>query len=74
MHIYFTGVLLSTLIMIITVLIRYRKIQKTQDVFEITTGDIFFALICVSAAWVTVVVFITMCIKPEVEDYVIRRF
>lgn len=74
MHIYFIGVLISTLIMTITLLTKFRKIRGTNKIFIVQWGDIFFAAICISASWITALIFVLMCIKPDIEHKIVRKF
>jgi hypothetical protein len=74
MHIYFMGVLVSLLIIAVTFLTKLRKIHKSKQVFVVHLDDLFFASICAFASWVTVIVFVVMCIKRDVETVVIKKF
>jgi len=73
-HIYLTGVLISFLIVAITFLSKLRKIHKTNKVFPVSVGDLFFAAVCISASWSTVIVFLLMCLKTDLEHKIIRKF
>jgi amino acid transporter len=74
MHIYFMGVLVSLLIIAVSFLIKLRKIHKTKEVYIVHLDDIFFTSVCASASWITVIVFVVMCIKKDVETVVIKKF
>jgi hypothetical protein len=73
-HIYLMGVLTSFLIVAISFLIRLRRVHKYNKVYIVTLGDLFFALVCVSASWATALTFVLMCVKKDLEDKVIRKF
>jgi len=74
MHIYFVGVLISLLILAVTFLVKLRKVRTNHEVYEVTLGDLFFAVICVFGSWTTAIVFVIMCINSNLEHKVIKKF